>query len=536
LYDYAFSSTGNAYAIGTARELRAAFGPQHGIPVAAGTKLIVLEDLTSATNNDRDYDDQYWVVTMTPVLVDLDVDSNNDDRLNSPKRDPEEEEQEATTPKKIVVNDNDTDDDDVPDYADWSIADKRFTPLVLEIPAGLPLGMMQIHVSYAASDPTWVGADHGLPANSGTRPLRIWTKNASQQRNPASVTAGGSFVPEGRIEDLTTLGFTDSIRTVELYVEGIRATAGVSKPISIELTVGGKPIEPDLVNVVVVSNTLVIGIDGTDQTTWLAGKNAKRPNGLWNSHVRNLIDDVWAFTMTDYHLGPTGAAGQDSTVVKDRMTARAEDIIADAGGGTTVAIVGWSRGAMIGLGVANALSTSDKANETPRTVAFVGMYDPVDESAWIPAAWHVVDKGVEAVTIVGPFDPRRRAAADVVNVDYAVTYDNGAWLNVEFTREAYFDKDKDDNWTIPRLSHAGGEGHITRKEYNASHGSIGGTPGYSPQHKEPPNGKYNYDLDKVNSFEADKDIRDGLRAAGFKFVPNRLLEWYGFFEKRPKTL
>jgi hypothetical protein len=42
------------------------------------------------------------------------------------------------------------------------------------------------------------------------------------------VIAGGNFVPDGTITDLTTLGFTDAKRTVELYVEGIATTAGVS--------------------------------------------------------------------------------------------------------------------------------------------------------------------------------------------------------------------------------------------------------------------------------------------------------------------
>ncbi|MEY3206019.1 MAG: Extracellular phospholipase precursor, partial [Planctomycetota bacterium] len=39
------------------------------------TKLIVLEDLSAAADldNDFDYDDQYWVVTWSPLLVDLDV-------------------------------------------------------------------------------------------------------------------------------------------------------------------------------------------------------------------------------------------------------------------------------------------------------------------------------------------------------------------------------------------------------------------------------------------------------------------------------
>jgi hypothetical protein len=82
--DYAVPAPGSAFAIGTAGDLRAAFGPRHNIAVAADTRLIVLEDLFKFTNavNDNDYDDQYFVVTLTPVLVDLDVDSNRDNKID----------------------------------------------------------------------------------------------------------------------------------------------------------------------------------------------------------------------------------------------------------------------------------------------------------------------------------------------------------------------------------------------------------------------------------------------------------------------
>ncbi|MDZ4657011.1 MAG: hypothetical protein SH868_05460, partial [Bythopirellula sp.] len=43
----------------------------------AETKMIVLEDLTRSAFNDKDYDDQYWIVTLEPVFVDLDIDSDN---------------------------------------------------------------------------------------------------------------------------------------------------------------------------------------------------------------------------------------------------------------------------------------------------------------------------------------------------------------------------------------------------------------------------------------------------------------------------
>ena len=471
-------------------------------------------------------------IRATAVEVDLDVDSDNNDRLNSPKRDLEEEDQEATTPKRIVVNDNDTDGDHVPDYADWSIADKRFTPLVLEIPAGLPLGMMQIHVSYAASDPTWVGADHGLPANSSTRPLRIWTKNASQQRNPASITAGGSFVPEGRVEALTTLGFTESIRTVELYVEGIRATAGVSKPISVQLIVGDRVSSIDLVNVVVVSNTLVIGIDGTDTRPWLTGPNAKRPNGLWNSHVRNLIAAVEPYAMKIYRLGPN-TMGTDSDDIQRDVVARANEIIRDAGGGTKVALVGWSRGAMIALWAANELSgQAAQVGGQQRTVEFVGLYDPVDMATDIPSDEHVrgnnaarIQPGIRRVTIVGAAETPNN------NVDYPVGLPS-YWTGLILTPDPVFVRMSQND----RITALGSATVIELKEYDASHGAIGGCPGYNVHLVSVPDGRYNYAVDRQNSIRSDKDIRNGMRAAGLDFVPDRDEDWYGFPTTRPVLL
>jgi hypothetical protein len=63
----------------------------------------VLEDLVKFTNavNDNDYDDQYCIVTMTPVLVDLDVDSDNTGTLD---RTPHEDDiEEATDEHSVIV-------------------------------------------------------------------------------------------------------------------------------------------------------------------------------------------------------------------------------------------------------------------------------------------------------------------------------------------------------------------------------------------------------------------------------------------------
>jgi hypothetical protein len=299
------------------------------------------------------------------------------------------------------------------------------------------------------------------------------------------------------------------------------------------LIVGDRVSSIDLVNVVVVSNTLVIGIDGTDSAEWLAKKDAKgnlinertMPDGStrWNSHVRNLVTDCEPFAMTYYTAGPDqNGPLDDSAVVFERARDAARALTQDAGGGTTIALVGWSRGAMIASGVAHALLTLADG-DLPRTVAFIGMYDPVDMSNGIPPAWATIHAHVQAVTIVGPTADRQ--TEDAFNVDYPVSGYRGV-----------------DNWTFERMAL---ENRITtaqgaaavpqRKFYNASHGALGGTPGYNKRHRDggefPEN--YDYGLDVQNSILADKDIRAGMRAAGLKFVPDRDAAWYGFPDDRP---
>ena len=476
-------------------------------------------------------------VVATAVRVDLDIDSNNDGSID-PNDGPNGTDDwiENTTSKPLVVNDNDSDLDGVPDYADWSIAGKRFTPLIIRVPASLPLASMQLSVSYAASAPDLIKPDYRLPPGSADRPLRIWTRNA-MNREPASVTAGGSFVPEGRFADLTTLGFTDVIRTVELYVEGIHTTAGttagVSRPISIQLFVGDRLTSTDLVSVSVVSNVLVIGIDGTDTRPWLTGPNAKRPNGLWNSHVRNLIADVEPYAMTIYRYGPVWT-GTDSDDIQRDVVARANEIIRDAGGGTKVALVGWSRGAMIALWAANDLSgPAAQVGGMQRTVEFVGLYDPVDMATAIPSDEHVsgewslgnaarIQPDIRRVTIVGPKETPNN------NVDYPVGLPS-YWTGLILTPDPVFVRMSQND----RITALGGTTVVTRIDYNASHGAIGGCPGYNVHLVSIPDGRYDYGLDVERSILSDKDIRNGMRAAGLAFVPDRNKDWYGFPATRP---
>jgi hypothetical protein len=74
--------------------------------------------------------------------------------------------------------------------------------------------------------------------------------------------------------------------------------------------------------------------------------------------------------------------------------------------------------------------------------------------------------------------------------------------------------------------------NIVRETYNASHGAIGGTPGYNDDNLDPPDGQYNYGEDRRNSILADRDVRAGMRAAGID-VPDHPDPWYGFPDVRP---
>jgi hypothetical protein len=469
-------------------------------------------------------------VTVDLLTTDIDVDSDNNNHLEPPVRSVKEEQTEETSPKKVVVNSTDRDEDDIPDYADWWVGGTSFTPVVIQIPDAIPVAEMTVTFDYAASDPDDVAVipPYALPENGG--PIRLWAKNASDVRSPLSVPqrllpsgarGSGDFVKPGVEYDASALGFSQAARTIVFYVEGVRLSKDTN-PIRIEVNANGKVLGEDTAAVSAISNFLVIGIDGTDQSKWLNGPNARRPNGLWNSHVRNLLDDVDPYAMTIYNIGPVqGWLGDSSTDVFRSVRDEARSMITAAGGDTTIAIVGWSRGAMIGLGVADALLTLADG-DLPRTVVFVGMYDPVDMSRGIDNDWARVHRNVKAVTIVGPTADRQ--TEDAFNVDYDVM--DGGLDNPHFVRMARGDRIRTAN---------GATTAVQRLFYNASHGALGGTPGYNNRHRdggEFPN-NYDYTLDVQNSILADKDVRDGMRAAGLAFVPDRDGAWYGFPAQRP---
>ena len=164
---------------------------------------------------------------------------------------------------------------------------------------------------------------------------------------------------------------------------------------------------------------------------------------------------------------------------------------------------------MIALWLGNDLA-NPAANALGRSVSFVGLYDPVDMSPFFDAS--AVDEKIASITIVGPeivdaWDPE----VEFNNVDYP-----------HFVRMA-----------LNNRITTSGDTQVVRQFYNASHGAIGGTPGYNPDMWSQPLGSYNYEQDVSASISADRDIRAGLQAAGFWWVGLPDPEWYGFPEDRP---
>ena len=486
--------------------------------------------------HDPEEDDAWANVVVTYLAVDLDVDSDNNNHLQPPVRSLKEEKIEESSAKKVVVNSADNDDDKIPDYVDWFVAGKSFTPVVVQIPDAIPVNEMTVTFDYAASDPDAVSViePYALPKNGG--PIRLWTKNASDVRSPLSVAQNldpsggrrpGDFVKPGVEYDAPALGFSESARTLVFYVEGVRLSKDPS-PIKIEVKANGMVVGKDAVTVSVISNFLVIGIDGTDQTKWLNGPNAKRPNGLWNSHVRNLLDDVEPYAMTIYNIG-CNRAGTDCGEIQTSVVNEANQYIEEAGGDTIIALVGWSRGAMSALWAANDLvgMPGRPRPTTARQVAFVGLYDPVamtpDKPGDSLSLSTEIQPGIGRVTIVG--GEEKDSGKPRNNFDYPV-----GWPtlpdDIPFFRMAWGN----------RISPLDGATVVERTLLNASHGSIGGTPGYNPHLVSPPNGDYVYATDRENSIKSDRYIRAGMRAAGFSFVPDRDPDWYGIPEVRPVTL
>lgn len=170
-------------------------------------------------------------------MIDLDIDSNNDNGYELPSLDDIEEELEFDyTGKILAINNMDVNDNSVPDFAefDYGSAEARFVPVVLEVPENADLKKRRIVFKYIASDPLNVihkidnntKNDYYLPAEGA---LRLWVKNANEVRNPlpyTNLTGEGDYIVPNKYYRLIDLGFSDEDegRIKVFYIEAILAS------------------------------------------------------------------------------------------------------------------------------------------------------------------------------------------------------------------------------------------------------------------------------------------------------------------------
>ncbi|WP_422923348.1 fibronectin type III domain-containing protein [Singulisphaera sp. PoT] len=171
---------------------------------------------------------------------DLDIDSDNNDKTSDPDR--SDDEDDAENPKNqglgpdqvkpgkvILANVDDTDGDGVADLLDGYgpnaevSDDERFTPVKLQLPDDFDLERFKLSFKYNAAAPGM--AKDALSENAA---LRLWTKDGSKVRLGDSALSNGDFIRPGEDyegeEDLAKLNFSDTDRTITLYVEGLFAS------------------------------------------------------------------------------------------------------------------------------------------------------------------------------------------------------------------------------------------------------------------------------------------------------------------------
>ena len=200
----------------------------------------------------------------------------------------------------------------------------------------------------------------------------------------------------------------------------------------------------------------------------------------WNSHTRNLIEiDAHAKYELFLHGPDDWFDGSDSPGIHDEAFNFIASTYNSATNKPKIAIVGFSRGAMIAQWVANDLSDAGIG------VDYVGLMDPVDMAFSIPDSEGQVESGIKRLTIVGPVE-------GAGNVDY------GSFVRMSLQTRIF--PAPGNNTTL-----------IARFFLNASHGSIGGTPGYNDEAED---NEYDYLLDRQNSITTYEIIVAGLLAEG----------------------
>ncbi len=178
-------------------------------------------------------------IRTTTLSVDLDVDSDNDLTVERTEEEEDQLEFLEDKPGKIVVaNRLDFNADGVPGFADGinrygNEGDSRsfdFAEAKLSLPATVNRNVARVRIEYLAADPALVsrtpeeiGIGELAEYEPGSdNPIRIWTRDGSQDRRLEPLSDDGHFVPASTYaaSDIFTYSTLGESRGV-LYLEGI---------------------------------------------------------------------------------------------------------------------------------------------------------------------------------------------------------------------------------------------------------------------------------------------------------------------------
>lgn len=200
----------------------------------ADKRIVFLVD-PNGTVTDPPYFLAADAVRLTILKVDLDIDSDNDNKFDAPSRiDPEDAVEDVAGKQEygkwIPVNSDDNDGDGIPDYLDGfnltngpsADADdintkEMFVPMVLDLPEPIDPSVALVQFDYDAADPSSANA-----SSPGSGHLRIWAKpgNVARNKNPVGGTQSGDYIAKKTPMTCAQLGISASCRKVTVYVEG----------------------------------------------------------------------------------------------------------------------------------------------------------------------------------------------------------------------------------------------------------------------------------------------------------------------------
>jgi hypothetical protein len=251
---------------------------------AVGTTLVTAAFTEAATSDAGTFgaDTVRLTVLPYPETIDVDIDSDNNNDFVPPKRSEWEDflENHEYGVGKLIMLDNET---------------RSLTPIVLEVPAGLPVNAPAVGVRI----------DWNALGVAGQ--VQLWNRVlADALRNPAPVSQGGNQILPGMVCKLADLNYNPQTGTIMIWAEGIRENEQLK-------TLAGVEAAPRVDER--IRGTLVVNGDDAafDEVKYIVANEDSFYHALHTrQEVRNALASRGVYEFADmpkFSLQPKNAAG-----------------------------------------------------------------------------------------------------------------------------------------------------------------------------------------------------------------------------------